>query len=149
MEEQARRTKQTILHLYDQILPVLAQQVNENLIPVIQLFEDFVLERLLDTWTKDPAGDSTEEISLEKGNVQQLGLRLRLEGFNKPGVEPFDITKSLIFRLEYSSYTVGTDKNSNWLEKEYLQRWEKSEYQMIAEKWTEELVEEIMRRLPD
>lgn len=147
MAEENIRDKQSIQELYNNILPELAKQINQNIAPVIPLFENFVLERILDTWTRDPAGDSSEEISVEKGNVQQLGLRLRLEGFNKSGAEPFDITKSLIFKLDYNSYTVGPDKNSNWLEKAYMQRWETSEYESIAGRWSEELIDEIVGRL--
>lgn len=149
MEEQTVRDKQAILQLYDTVLPALAQFINQNISPVIPLFENFVLERLLDTWTKDPASDPDTIISVENGNVQLLGLKLRLEGFNKSGVEPFDISKDLLFKLEYNTYTVGPDKNSNWLEKLYLQRWEKSEYEMIAGKWSDELIDAVMKRLPE
>jgi hypothetical protein len=143
MEEQVTRNKQAIEQIYNTVLPLLAEQVNHNLMPVIPLFENFVLERLLDTWTKDPAGDPSEEISLEKGNIQQLGLKLRLEGFNKAGIEPFDISKSLLFKLELHSYTVGPEQRTTWLEKEYLKRWEQSDYERIAEKWSEEIIDSI------
>ena len=147
MNENKTRDKQAIQQLYNDVLPVLAQQIHQNLTPVIPLFENFVLERVMDTWTRDPGSDPGEEVSVEKGNIQQLGLKLRLEGFHKAGIEPFDIIKSLLFRLEYSSYTVGPDKNTNWLEKEYLQRWEKNEYETIAEKWSEEVIDQITEKL--
>ncbi|MDX5422419.1 MAG: hypothetical protein LPK07_10765 [Hymenobacteraceae bacterium] len=147
MEQQNIRNKHSILQLYDTILPVLAEHIHRNLAPVLPLFHDFKLERLIDTWTKAPDADPDEEISVENGNVQQLGLKLRLEGFMKPGVETFDLAKDLLFKLERSSYTVGPGKHSSWLEKGYLQKWETSEYKMIAEKWSEELVDELMQRL--
>lgn len=146
MHEQHTRDKKAIQQLYNDILPALGQQINQNLEPVIPLFENFVLERLLDTWTKDPANPE-DEVSIENGNIQNLGLRLRLEGFNQAGVEPFDITKDLLFKLEHANYTVGPDKNTTWLEKEYLQRWQASEYVEIAGKWGDELVDEITEKL--
>jgi len=147
MEPENTRNKKTILQLYDKVLPVLAQHLHQNLTPVIPLFDNFVLERLIDTWTKDPAGHTATEVSLENGNVQQLGLRLRLEGFQGAGAEAFDISKDLLFVLEHNAYTVGPDKNNSWLEKDYDRRWEPSEYETVAERWSEELVEAITERL--
>ncbi|MBC5772572.1 hypothetical protein H8S95_00720 [Pontibacter sp. KCTC 32443] len=111
------------------------------------MFENFVLERQLYTWTKDPASDNNKEISIENGNVQQLGLRLRLEGFNKGNVEPFDIRKDLLFKLEHNHYTVGPNNDTHWLEKDYLQRWTTSEYEIVAGNWSDELVDEITDKL--
>ncbi len=147
MEERNKRDKQAIQQLYDTVLPALAQHIHQNLAPVIPMFENFSLERLLDTWTRDPASGSEEKISIENGNIQQLGLRLRLEGFNKAGAEPFDITKDLLFRLEHYGYSVGPDKNNSWFEKEYLQRWEVSEYDSIATKWSDDLIDDITKKL--
>ena len=146
MEERQLRDKKAIQQLYNDVLAELGQHIHKNLEPVIPLFENFSLERLLDTWTKDPT-DSEKEVSVENGNVQNLGLRLRLEGFNKPGAEPFDITKDLLLKLEHDNYTIGPDKNNTWLEKEYLQRWTPAEYETIAGKWIDELIEEITEKL--
>ncbi|WP_299823934.1 hypothetical protein [uncultured Pontibacter sp.] len=147
MDAQSTRNKQTIQHLYNTILPALAQHINQNITPVTALFNDFGLERLVDTWTKDPTAAEAEEVSIENGNVQQLGLKLRLEGFKRAGAGAFDLTKDLIFKLERNCYTVGPDKNTNWLEKEYSQRWETSEYETIAARWSEELVDAITERI--
>lgn len=149
MQEQPTRNKQSIQQLYEQVLPALAQQVHQSITPVTPLFDNFSLERLIDTWTKDPAADDSDEISVENGNVQQLGLKLRLEGFQRAGVEAFDITKSILFRLERNNYTVGPNPHTLWLEKEYLQRWEQSEYKLVAEKFSEELIDELTQRLED
>jgi hypothetical protein len=147
MDAQPTRNKQTILQLYDNVLPTLSQHIHQNITPVIPLFHDFSLERLIDTWTRNPATDAAVETSIENGNVQQLGLRLRLEGFQRAGAEAFDISKNLIFTLGHDSYTVGPDQSNSWLEKEYEQRWEQLEYKMIAERWSEELIDEITQRL--
>ena len=145
--EQPTRDKQAIQHLYNTILPALAEQIHQSILPILPLFDNFGLERVIDTWTRDPASDADEVISVEKGNVQQLGLKLRLEGFQKPGVETFDLTKDVLFKLDYSSYAVGPDKNTSWLEKPYLQRWETHEYKDIAGRWSEELIDDLTQRL--
>lgn len=146
MQEQALRDKQTIQQLYNTILPELAKHIHQHLTEVIALFHDFGLERIIDTWTKDPDA-ADEEVSVEKGNVQQLGLRLRLEGFQRAGAEAFDISKDLLFRLERNFYTVGPDKIIIWLEKDYLQRWDRTEYETVAGKWVELLIDDITQRL--
>lgn len=146
MDTQNTRNKQAILHLYNTILPALAQYINQNIPPVTALFNDFNLERLIDTWTKDPADDMAE-VSVDNGNVQQLGLKLRLEGFTRAGAGAFDLNKDLLFKLDRNSYTIGPDKNTTWLEKEYLQRWETAEYETVASKWTEELIDAVTERI--
>lgn len=148
MQEQALRDKQTILHLYNTILPELAKHIHQHLTEVIALFHDFNLERIIDTWTKDPDATPSQEISVENGNVQQLGLRLRLEGFQRAGADAFDLSKDLLFRLERNFYTVGPErKNIMWLEKDYLQRWDRSEYETVAGKWIEQLIDDMTQRL--
>ena len=146
MEERHPRDKKAIQQLYNDVLPLLGQQIHNSLEPVLPLFENFTLERLLDTWTKDPA-NTEKEVSIENGNIQNVGLRLRLEGFNKPGAEPFDLTKNLLFKLEHNFYIVGPTKDINWLEKDYLQRWSVSEYDMVAGNWCDELIEELTEKI--
>lgn len=147
MQEHTQRNKQTIQHLYDIILPELARHMHQHLTAVTPLFDNFRLERLIDTWTKEPGASEDTEVSIENGNVQQLGLKLQLEGFQRAGIEAFDLTKDLLFKLERSCYTVGPDKQNSWLEKEYGQRWEKTDYESITERWIEELVDAITKKL--
>ncbi|WP_187261029.1 hypothetical protein [Pontibacter beigongshangensis] len=136
------RDKQTIQQLYDKVLPVLAEHLHQNLADIVPMFHDFQLERVADTWAR-----GAEEISLEKGNVQQLGLRLRLEGFQRAGAPAFDLAKDLLFRLHIDYYEVGPDKTKTWLEKQYLEAWDKSEYEEIANRWTDELIETLTEKL--
>lgn len=141
------RSKQTIQQLYDQVLPTLAQQVHQSLEPVLPMFENFGIELIVDTWTRGPRVEPEEEISIAQGNVLHLGIRVRLESFNRPGAEPFDLTKNLLFTLEEDDYTVGPDKQHTWLRKEYLQRWGKEEYASMAVKWSEEIIDDMTQRL--
>ncbi|AKQ45616.1 hypothetical protein TH63_08075 [Rufibacter radiotolerans] len=141
------RDKEGLLHLYNKVLPPLAEKTFQHLQEVIPLFDDFKLEKVLDTWSKDKNASSEKEISLENGNVQQMGLRVQLTGFQKAGAQTFDVSKDLVFFLEYSSYIVGPDKNTAWLERFYLQPWSARELEEIAEKWTDEVIEEITHKL--
>jgi hypothetical protein len=147
MQVEQTRNKHTIQQLYNNVLPALAQYLHRNITPVIPLFDNFVLEQVIDTRAKDPAADAAAEVSVENGNVRQMGLKLRLEGFRKGGVEAFDMTKDVVFMLEHNRYTVGPDKDNGWLEMEYGQRWTPSEYEAIAERWSEELVDELTQKL--
>ncbi|WP_242916209.1 hypothetical protein [Pontibacter liquoris] len=146
-DNQTRRSKEALQHLYNNVLPQLATHIHQNLTDITPLFHDFGLEIVVDTWTKDPDAEEGTPISIENGNVQQMGLKLRLEGFERAGAPPFDITKDLLLKLGYMSYEVGPGKNVVWLEKMYCQNWTKQEYEEIAGKWSEELIEEITQRL--
>ena len=141
------RDKESILHLYNKVLPKLAERIYQNLPEVTPLFDDFGLEKVVDTWTKDRNASSEKEISIDNGNVQQVGLKLRLTGFQAAGAQTFDLNKDLIFKLEYSSYEVGPDKNTRWLEKPYLENWTSKEMDEIADRWCEEIIDEITQKL--
>ncbi|MFD3003342.1 hypothetical protein ACFS7Z_23480 [Pontibacter toksunensis] len=141
------RDKDSILHLYNKILPTLATRIHINLAEITPLFHDFGLEKIVDIWTRNVDASDDTQISIENGNVQQMGLRLRLEGFQRAGAPPFDITKDLLFKLSHTSYEVGSGKNTVWLEKLYYEAWTEDETADIAQRWCEEVVDEITLRL--
>jgi hypothetical protein len=141
------RNKESILQLYDNLLPALASRIHAEIAPVTALFNDFHLERIVDTWTKDPEVYYYEAISIENGNVPYLGLRLRLEGFLKPGVPAFDVEKELVLKLEKESYGLGPDKHTIWLEMPYGQRWTEAAQAEVAERWCAALIEDLTRQL--
>ena len=147
MQDSPIKDKVALRNLYESILPELAQHIHRHLADVIPLFHDFKLEKLVDTWTREPGSDATTEISLDKGNVNQMGLRLRLEGFQRVGADNFDLTKDLLFRLDLTFYTIGPNQDNVWLEKEYLQKWFEADYELVAEKWTEQLIDDLTQRL--
>ncbi|MBD1397102.1 hypothetical protein H9Q13_07985 [Pontibacter sp. JH31] len=147
MQDRPLRDKKALQQLYNTVLPELAKHIHQHLADVIALFHDFRLERLLDTWTREPGTDAKAEISIEQGNIQQMGLRLRLEGFERVGADNFDLTKDLLFKLERNFYTVGPDKENNWLEMDYLQHWDNAAYEMVAEKWVEQLIDDLTQKL--
>ncbi|WP_245964614.1 hypothetical protein [Rufibacter immobilis] len=141
------KDKEALSHLYNKVLPPLAERIYQHLTQITPLFDDFGLEKIVDTWTKDPNATSGKEISLENGNVLYMGLRLQLTGFQGGSVPPFDLRKDLLFTLGYSSYEVGPDKNTPWTEKPYLQPWTTSEMEELAERWCGELIDDITAKL--
>jgi hypothetical protein len=141
------RNKETILNLYNNLLPALAGRIHQEIMPVTGLFHDFKLERVVDTWTRDPEVYYPEPISIENGNIEYLGLQLQLEGFLKPGVLPFDLYKELLLRLEPSRYGLGASKNDIWVEKTYEERWTEAELQAVTDRWCGELIEDLTQRL--
>lgn len=147
MEEQHPRNKETLQQLYDNVLPALAARIHEHLAPIIPMFDDFRLERLVDTWTKEPDITPGTEVSIDQGNVQRMGLRLLLQGFHRSGVTPFDISRDLVLELEPYSYAVKADKHSSWLTKSYRHNWTATELEEVAERWCGQLIELITERL--
>lgn len=141
------RNKQSILRLYNDFLPALAGLIHEEISPLIPLFQDFNLEKVVDTWTREPGIYYPDPLSIENGNIEYLGLQLRLEGYHRPGVPPFDLYKELVLKLGPAGYGLGGSKNEIWTEKAYDQAWTKTELAEISEKWCGELLEEMTRRL--
>lgn len=146
-ETQRTRDREALLHLYHKTLPRLGAAMQENLAEIKPLFHDFHLERVVDTWTRSPEASAGEEISLENGNVRQMLLRVRLEGFHCAGAPPFDVTKELHFQLKRSVYEVGSDKENAWVEKRYGQPWAESEIREVAQRWSGELIDEVAQRM--
>jgi hypothetical protein len=141
------RNKETILRLYNSLLPALAGRIHQEITPVIGLFHDFKLERVVDTWTRDPEVYYPEPISIENGNIEYLGLQLQLEGFLQPGVVPFDLYKELLLKLEPARYGLGAGKHEIWVQKGYEQTWTEAELQALTERWCGELIEDLTQRL--
>lgn len=141
------RDKDAIQHLYNTVLPNLAARIHGNLTEITLLFHDFGLERVVDVWTKSPDADDDTPISIENGNVQLMGLKLRLEGFQSTAAPPFDVIKDLLFILGHNTYEVGPDKNTIWVEKLYFEKWSESETAGTAQRWCDDLIEEITQRL--
>jgi hypothetical protein len=141
------KDKEAIQQLYNKVLPSLAERAYKHLTDVVALFDDFRLEKVVDTWTKDKNASSEKEISLENGNVSQIGLQLQLLGFQRPGTNAFDLYKDLVFKLEYSSYTIGPDRTTIWQEKPYYYQWSTQELEDLAVQWTEEVIDDLTRQL--
>lgn len=141
------RDKNAILHLYNKVLPALATRIHQNLTEITPLFHDFGLEIIVDNWTKPTDESDNTQVSIENGNIQNMGLRLRLEGFQRAGAPPFDINKDLLFKLGLRSYEVCPEKNTVWMEKPYQQTWTENEKAEIAENWGESVIDEITQRL--
>ena len=144
---QNTRSQETILKLYNNLLPALARHIHQEISPITALFHDFNLERVVDTWTKDPEVYYQEAISIENGNIEYLGLQLQLEGFLKPGVPPFDLYKELLLKLEPARYGLGPGKNEVWVEKTYDQTWTEKELVEVAERWGAGLIDDLTQRL--
>lgn len=141
------RSKDTILQLYHNFLPALATAIHREISPLLPLFHDFNLEKVVDTWSKEPGVYYPDPISIENGNIEYLGLQLRLEGFIRPGVLPFDLYKELVLKLGSKSYGLGGSKHDIWLEKAYGEAWTKAEMEEISERWCSELLEDLTQRL--
>jgi hypothetical protein len=141
------RNKETILRLYNNLLPALAGRIHQQISPITGLFHDFKLERVVDTWTRDPEVYYHEPISIENGNIEYMALQLQLEGFLRPGVVPFDLYKELLVRLEPARYGLGAGKHDIWVEKRYDQTWSEAELKALTDRWCGQLIEDLTQRL--
>ncbi|GAA4298632.1 hypothetical protein [Nibribacter koreensis] len=141
------KDREAIQQLYTKVLPKLAERIYHHLTEVVTMFDNFRLEKVVDTWTKDKQAASDKEISLENGNVSQMGLQLQLLGFQRPGLDAFDLQKDLVFKLEYAHYTIGPDRTIEWLEKPYFYNWPAQELEELAVQFSEDVIEELTRQL--
>lgn len=143
------RDKRSLLHLYEKVLPALATSIHAKLTAITPLFHDFLLEKVVDSWTQAPDARHEAPISLENGNVHYMGLRLRLEGFQRAGVPPFDVSQEFVFTLWRGGYSLGPDKKNIWEEKEYEHAWTATETEALAQRWCNEVIDSITLRLQE
>ncbi|WP_224995932.1 hypothetical protein [Cesiribacter sp. SM1] len=147
MSENQKRDKGATRDLYEKTLPLLANGIHAKLAEITPLFRDFHLEKMMNTWSRSSEDRSDLPISIENGNVLQMGLRLRLEDFQRAGVIPFSIVKDMVFNLEDTVYQVVSDKGEVWQEKGYYQQWSKQEVEDLTRRWCDALIEDITNRL--
>lgn len=148
MEEvQKRKDKESVLWLFDKVLTDLAARITKGLEEIAPLFDAFWLTKRINSTSKP--GYTAEELEaiLQRENVYLLGLSLRLEGFKKAGTKAFSLSKDLDFTLEAYKYEVGTERDKVWIERLYHQEWAEGELQDLAERWCEEVVEDVTQRL--
>ncbi|QHL86482.1 hypothetical protein GU926_03105 [Nibribacter ruber] len=141
------KDKDAIQQIYNKVLPKVAERIYQHLTEVVALFDDFRLEKVADYWTRDKDAASDKEISIENGNVAQVGLQLQLLGFQRPGVTAFDLQKDLVVKLDYTSYTVGPDRNTAWEEKPYFYDWSNQELEELAVRWSEAIIDDLIQQL--
>jgi predicted nuclease of restriction endonuclease-like (RecB) superfamily len=146
-EVQKGKDKEAILQLFNKVLPALEDKITRCLEEVVPLFHDFTLTKRINHTSKPGYANVDLEAILERENVDLLGLTLRLEGFKKASTQAFGVYKDLIFTLQPYKYSVGPERDNLWEERLYHQEWSDLDLQEIAEKWSEEIVEEITKRL--
>lgn len=146
-ELQRERDKDDVRYLYNDVLPQIEEQIKKNLQLVIPEFTSTEISKRINH-TSSPFYTSADlEKHLEKENVQQLGVTLRMEGFKRAGVNAFDIWKELHIDLQQFKYGIGKQQHKPWIEKLYHQKWTNEEIQELVDRWCEELIDEITERM--
>ncbi|GGG18835.1 MULTISPECIES: PDDEXK nuclease domain-containing protein [Pontibacter] len=141
------KDRESVVSLFEKVLPELATRITKGLKEVTPLFSDFWLMKSINHTSKvNYTKEELEEI-LQRENVHQIGLAIRLEGFKKAGTKVFGLSKDLVFTLEAYKYEVGADRHHAWLEKLYHQDWTDEDLQNLSDRWCEEVVEHITQRL--
>lgn len=144
---QKEREKDDIRYLFNELMPQLEEAIQKNLQAVASEFTKVVVGKKINSTSSPSFTEADLEKELQSGNVTQLGFTLRMEGFKRAGTNTFGIWKDLSIDLQQFKYGVGTEPHKPWLEKMYHQQWTKQEIQELAERWCEEVIDDITERV--
>ncbi len=141
------RDKDEVRYLFNEFILDFEKAVKQNLSEITNEFAKVEIGRRINNTSSPYFMAADLEATLEKEAVYQLGLGIRMEGFKRGGTKAFNIFKDLIINLEQYKYGVGTEQHKPWLEKLYHQKWTKEEVNNLADKWCEQLFDEIADRI--
>lgn len=146
-EVQKERDKDDIRYFFNELMPQLEQEIESNLQSITPEFTKVEFGRRING-TVGPYFISIDlEAQMQSENITQLGLSLRMEGFKKGGISTFGIWKDLLIELHQFKYSIGIEPHKSWLEKLYHQKWTKKDIQELANRWCDEVVDEITEKL--
>jgi predicted nuclease of restriction endonuclease-like (RecB) superfamily len=147
-EVQKERDKDDVRYLFNEVIQHLKSEISKNLVDVAKKFTRVELGLIINTTSNALYMEPDLEAQLIKGEaITTLGLRLRMEGFKKGGVDAFGIWKDILIELERFKYGVGTGHNQTWFENLYHQKWTSEEIKGLADKWCDEVMEVLVERL--
>lgn len=145
-ELSTKKNKEVLLYLFGVLQKIQAE--TEKLISLeMNLFQKTDIGRSIDGHGNRGLVSVDLEKKLQSESVFELGLFINMYGFKKAGTRAFDFYDSMVFYLHDYKYQIGKDRNTFWEEKMYHQQWTEFEIQQIAEKWSEEIIDGISKRL--
>lgn len=146
-ELQKELSQKVILSLFIEVLPEIQQQTEKIIGKQMKLFSEAWIARSINGSASKYATSFDNDSSLLNDNIQQLGLYIKLDGLKQAGLKAFSVTKELCFGLERFKYSIGLSRSVIWQERLYHQDWSKHEIKLLAEQWSEAIVDEINRQL--
>jgi hypothetical protein len=128
------------------VLPQLEQKIKGNLLLLEPEFTKVELGRRINS-SSGPYINVDLEARIQNENITLLGLGLRMEGFKKGGTSTFGIWKDLLIELHQFKYSVGVEPHKPLMERLYHQKWTKTDIQELADRWCDEVVDEMKEKL--
>lgn len=146
-EVKKERDREALDYIFNEVLWGIKEKTERLLHEEILLFKDARIDRSINGSTYYNATNADLEAKLLKENVHQLGLNINLDGFKKAGTKTFGVYVTLTINLNKYMYTVSENREPNWFEKLYHEKWEEDELQQVAEKWCELILDEMSKRI--
>ena len=146
-EIQKERDDDDIRYLFNELLSALTEKIKGILTSILSEFSKVQIGHRINGTTNYFYTSVDLEAALQNGSIYLLAVSLKLEGFKKGGTKTFNISKDIILNLGQFIYTIGIEQHSPWMEKLYHQKWADKEIEEFAERWCEDLVEEISDRI--
>lgn len=144
---QREKNNDDVVTIFEGFLVELQEAIKDRLRDFTSEFTTVSLGRRINSTTHAYFTLADLEKQMEKENIFTLGLHLRMEGFRKAGINAFSVFKDLYVPLQPYKYGVGTDQHKPWLERLYHETWTKEEINSVAERWCEEVIDDIHDRL--
>jgi predicted nuclease of restriction endonuclease-like (RecB) superfamily len=146
-EVQREKSKEDVFYLFNELLPQLQKEIEQNLADLMPEFTKVEIGRNINGHSWGFFTTTDLEAKIGKENITVLGLSLRMEGFKKAGVNSFGIWKDLLIELHQFKYDVGTERHKPWMERMYHQEWTREEIRSLAERWCEVVIDDVQSRL--
>ncbi len=142
------REAKDIIYIFNEVTWPIKERTEKLLESELLHFAKTSFARRINNTASEAYTTPDLEARLQKNeNITQLGLSLSLDGFKKAGTKAFGFSSHLIFQLEEFKYKIGPGPDEIWEERLYHQQWTDEELQLLAERWSEMIIDAINSRL--
>lgn len=142
-EIQEELSGQITRQLFNEVLFRLKNKMSELLEPVFGRFREGIIHYSINGRHSYLGSADLDAEFLTTSDIHEIGLGVQLQDLKKGGVKSFNWFGRLSFYLEKYKYQVGPDRMEIWEEHLYHEQWTNDDYQQLAEKWAELIIEGI------
>ncbi len=129
--------------IFNEVIFELKNKVEILLDPIFKMFSENIISYSINGRSSFLGSTDLEADLLTGHNIHELGLNIELNGFKKAGLKSFNSYSDLKFFLEKYKYQVGPSRQTIWQEHLYDKEWTTENLQILAQKWTESIIEEV------
>ncbi len=146
---QQKRNPANIGNIFRKIVLIIRDNIKEALDEISKEFQEIKLE----LWIDQHGYEWDEAVNKwlnENRETNEFRISIRLMGCKPAGINAFDIWKDLTIHTNIYKYTIGFDRNNPQeilIEKLYHQLPNQQEFEMIVEKVTEAIYDEMEQKL--